>query len=213
MNANATITDEEKKTVEEKTPISIFIKAIEQGDSDTVHSMLDDADFDPSVDGCKALKTAVMNGRIEIAEILLDDERIDPTSDNYYAFVKAIDLGHLAIVKLFIEHDKFYSPDAETMEDCIESAAESKDSEMVKYLLCYCDDAGIKINPIGAYRVAKCEDDDETIEHLTNWYKDNHMDPDDQDYDGEPEYDPEAIYCYNQSISERQWWFDWLIDY
>jgi hypothetical protein len=81
-----------------------LLSAVENGHVDVVDYLIcQNAMFDPSADGNRAIRQAAGNGHLAVVERLLQDVRVDPSADNNYAVRLAAVGGHVAVVKRLLQ--------------------------------------------------------------------------------------------------------------
>lgn len=77
-----------------------FYNAITNNDIETIHFLMINKNFNPSIFCNLAIIEATKFGFIDIVKLLLTDHRVDPTDSNNDSIRSAFENGHLNIVNL-----------------------------------------------------------------------------------------------------------------
>jgi ankyrin repeat protein len=81
-----------------------LVRAVENGHVDIVDYLIcQNAMFDPSADGNRAIRLAAASGHLAVVERLLQDKRVDPSADSNHAVRFAAQNGHLAVVERLLQ--------------------------------------------------------------------------------------------------------------
>ena len=80
-----------------------------------LETLMEDPNFDPSVDDNKAIILASEFGRIDLVEKLLNDPRVDPSANFNEAIFRAVSEGWIDIVKILLKHEKVNPSDRNSM--------------------------------------------------------------------------------------------------